>query len=346
MRVRERRRTCTGNTIPTLTEARIGAAKPTEKPYKLRDGRGLHLLQPTGSRLWRLRYRYAGRESMLGLGAYPDVTLKMARDRCGEARQLIAAGIDPAAARRAERTARENTFAAIAHEWLGKQQLAPITRRKAEGHFKFVLPHLGSRPIAEIESPEVLAVLRRIESTGHLETVHRVKQRIGHVGALTFVRPGELRKAAWSEFDLDSPEPTWRIPGPRMKMKELHIVPLCTQAVAILRGIPEPAKGGIHGVVAYRASRGAQRREYKRSAGDEMTAHGFRSTASTLLNEQGWHPDLIELQLAHAERNKVRAAYNRAERLAERRKMMQAWGDYLDGLRAGSNVVPIRRSAA
>lgn len=169
---------------------------------------------------------------------------------------------------------------------------------------------------------------------------------------LTFVRPGELRAAEWSEFDLDGDEPQWRIPGSRMKMGQQHLVPLSRQAVAILRELQSITGDGKYLFPSLRSSlrcisdntvnAALRRLGYSK---DEMVGHGFRSMASTCLNEQGWHPDLIELQLAHAERNKVRAAYNRAERLAERRKMMQSWADYLDGLKAGGKVIPIKRKA-
>lgn len=167
---------------------------------------------------------------------------------------------------------------------------------------------------------------------------------------LVFTRPGELRKAAWPEFDFDKAE--WRIPAERMKMGEMHIVPLSTQALAIIREI-EPLTGtGQYVFPSVRSRRrpmsentinGALRR--LGYASGEMTGHGFRSMASTLLNEQGWNRDAIERQLAHAERDQIRAAYNYAEHLPERRKMMQAWADYLDGLREGAKVVPIKRKA-
>jgi integrase len=164
---------------------------------------------------------------------------------------------------------------------------------------------------------------------------------------LTFVRPGELRAAEWCEIDLKKAE--WRIPGTRMKMGQKHLVPLSRQAVAILREIQPVTGTGRYVFPSLRTtsrplSNNTVNAALRRLgyAKDDMTGHGFRSMASTLLNEQGWHPDLIELQLAHAERNKVRAAYNRAERLAERTQMMQAWADYLDGLRTTSNVVAIR----
>ena len=167
---------------------------------------------------------------------------------------------------------------------------------------------------------------------------------------LVFVRPGELRGAEWCEFDLEGAE--WRIPAARLKMREQHIVPLSRQAVAILRELQILTGSGRYVFPSLLSAdrpmsdntiNAALRRLGYGS--DEQTGHGFRSMASTLLNEQGFSPDVIELQLAHQERNKVRAAYNRATRLAERRQMMQVWADYLEGLRAGGNVVAIRRSA-
>jgi integrase len=167
---------------------------------------------------------------------------------------------------------------------------------------------------------------------------------------LVFVRPGELRGAEWAEIDFDAAE--WRIPAERMKMREAHVVPLSTQAIEVLRRLHSltgttrfvfPSVRTLTRPISDNTVNAALRRlGYSK---EEMCGHGFRALASTCLNEQGWAPDVIELQLAHAERNKVRAAYNRASRLAERRKMMQAWADFLDGLRAGGNVVPLRRTA-
>jgi integrase len=156
---------------------------------------------------------------------------------------------------------------------------------------------------------------------------------------LVFVRPGELRAAEWSEFNLEGKEPEWRIPAAKMKMGEQHIVPLSRQAVAVVKELKRFTGDGQYLFPSLRVpsrcmSNNTINAALRRLGYDntEIVGHGFRAMASTLLNEQGWHPDLIELQLAHAERNKVRAAHNRAERLAERRSMMQAWADYLGTL--------------
>jgi integrase len=283
-----------------LTETRIRAARTKDKPYKLTDGRGLHLLvTPAGSRLWRFRYRHEGREGMAGVGAYPRVSLKEARERVEAARKALEKGVTPAAQRRAERTARDSTFATIAQEWLSlrHQKLTERTLTKTRWMLNtFVFPKIGTRPISKIEALELLPVLRKIETKNAHETAHRTKQICGRIfryavvtgraardpcvdlkGALApikvtnrsaildpakggellraidgysgyaptqfalklapllFARPGELRAAEWSEFDIDASE--WRIRAARMKMRELHIVPLATQAVALLRDL-------------------------------------------------------------------------------------------------------------
>jgi integrase len=401
--------------MATLTDTVIRTTKPTEKPQKLFDGGGLYLLiKPTGTRLWHLKYRVAGREKLISFGQYPEVSLKQARERRDDARKLIAAKVDPSAKRKAERAAQSDTFEAITREWLDvkAQAIDERTRAKRLARFEtFVFPHIGKRPISTVTAPDLLSVLKRIEARGKNETAHRVRSESGAIfryaiatgraerdpaadlrGALapvivrnhpaitepakigglmraihgysgqpsteyalkllplTFVRPGELRGAEWSEFDLDAAE--WRIPAARMKMGEQHVVPLSTQAVEILREL-QPLTGG--GKYLFPSLRTAARPISNNTlnaalrrlgfSGNEMVSHGFRSMASTCLNEQGWPPDLIELQLAHAERDEVRGAYNRAQRLADRRKMMQSWAGYLDGLRTGADVVPIRRTA-
>jgi integrase len=391
--------------MPTLTELRVKAAKPAEKPYKLFDQRGLFMLvTPAGGRLWRFKYKRGGVEKLLTLGQYPEVSLKRAREKRDDALRQLSDGVDPTLKRRAEADAATNTFQAVADEWLmtKKHALTPATwARDKRQIYKWVVPYLGSKPISAIEAPDLLAVLKKIEAKGVIDTAHRSREVCGRVfryaiatgrakhdvaadlvGALAprttthhaaitdpvkvgellraidgydgqpttaaalrlapyvFVRPTELRAAEWSEMNLDGERPEWRIPAERMKMRETHIVPLSRQAVGILRELVVvtgrqryvfPAIGGGGRPISENTLNGALRRiGYP---GHEMTAHGFRTLASTLLNEQGVHPDLIELQLAHAERNTVRAAYNRAQRLAERRAMMQDWSDYLDRLR-------------
>ena len=186
------------------------------------------------------------------------------------------------------------------------------------------------------------ALLRAIEGYQG----HNISRCALKLAPLTFVRPGELRRAEWTEFDLDTAE--WRISGEKMKSRVPHVVPLSRQALDVLREL-QPLTGsgryvfpGLRGrdrAMSENTVNAALRRMGYRK--DEMTGHGFRSMASTILNEQGWHRDAIERQLAHGERDAVRAAYNYAEHLPERRKMMQAWANYLDGLRIGANVVPI-----
>lgn len=351
---------------------------------------------------------------MLSLGVYPEVSLKLARTRREEARRAVAQGIDPSAECKAAKEARQVTFELIAEEWLALQakKLATVTYDKACWMLStFIYPRLGSRPIAEITAPELLAALRAIEARRTHETAHRTKQRIGQVfryaivtgraerdisvdlrGALApivtahhaaitdplaighllraidgysgqpvtlaalklaplmFVRPGELRQAEWSEINLDTAE--WRTPGGRMKMREAHIVPLARQASEILRDLlPLTARGRY--VFPSLRSRDRPMSENTINAAlrrlsyghEDMTGHGFRAMASTCLNEQGWSPDIIELQLAHAERNKVRAAYNRSTRLVDRRRMMQAWADHLDALRAGGEILLFRHKS-
>ncbi len=197
-----------------------------------------------------------------------------------------------------------------------------------------------------VEPKDVGELLRAIEGYGGTFVTRAVLK----LAPLVFLRPGELARAEWAEFDLDAGE--WRIPGERMKMNGRHIVPLASQAVDILRELHTLTGAGRYvfpGARCHSQHMSAEtiraslvRMGYGPDSDNPMTAHGFRGMASTLLHEQGWNTDMIERQLAHAERNKVKAAYNHAEHLPERRRMMQAWADYLDGLKAGAQVIPIR----
>ncbi len=388
----------------TLSDAKVRNAKPQAKPYKITDGEGMFLLvAPSGSKYWRLKYHFAGREKLLALGVYPEVSLGDARERRTQARKAIAAGNDPGEVKReAKRLAvlqNENAFETVAREWYEqrkhewKPSSAKTTLKRLERH---IFPKLGKRPITTITAPDILSMLRVIESSGALDTAQRVMQMCGQVfmyaiatgraernpvpdlrgalktpvtqhhaylkaadlpeflkkleaydGALqtklalrflllTYVRTIELRGAEWPEIDFDKAE--WRIPAGRMKMKELHIVPLSRQAVAVLRELQKHTGNrqyifpNQHNPVSFMSENTMLYALYRMGYHSRTTGHGFRSTASTILNENGFMPDVIERQLAHCERNKVRAAYNHAQYLPERRKMMQWWADYIDGV--------------
>jgi integrase len=400
-----------------LSKLLIEKTKHGSKTIRLWDGRGMYMeISPKGGKWWRLKYWFGGKERRMSLGVYPDVSLADAREKREEARRKVAAGIDPGELRKAEAIAliesTENTFEAIAREWFGmfSKQWVPGHADKIIRRLELnVFPWIGTRPIKAITAPELLAVLRRMESRGANETAHRALQVCGRVfrfavatgraerdpsrdlsGALAptkekhlasitdpqevgallraidsyegawitrcalrlsplvFVRPGELRAAQWAEFDFEKAE--WRIPATRMKMRVQHIVPLSIQAIAVLRDL-QPLTGRFAFAFPGVRSRFRPMSENTITAalrrmgysGQDMTGHGFRSMASTLLNEQGWNRDAIERQLAHGERDAVRAAYNYAQHLPERRKMMQAWGDYLDRLKADMpEVRPVR----
>ncbi|WP_243363067.1 tyrosine-type recombinase/integrase [Fundidesulfovibrio terrae] len=219
--------------------------------------------------------------------------------------------------------------------------------RNPAADLRGALPPVKEKHHPSITDPKAIAPLLRAMDNYQGSPITACALRLA---PLVFVRPGELRHAEWAEIDLETKE--WRIPGHKMKMREQHIVPLCTQSVAIIEEL-RPLTG--HGKYLFPSMRTLERPMSENTVNgalrrlgytkDELTGHGFRSMASTLLNEQGWNRDAIERQLAHAERDNIRAAYNYAEFLPERRKMMQAWADYLDGLRAGGKVVPIHREA-
>lgn len=397
-----------------LTDTTIRNAKPAEKPLKLFDGGGLFLLvAPTGGKLWRLKYRFDGKEKLLALGAYPDVGLKKARERRDEARSRLADGIDPAQYRKAEKAAilarAADSFEVIAREWFAKY--APTW---AESHSSKIIqrlerdifPWLGARPISEITAPELLAVLRRIEGRGALDTTLRAKQNCGQIfryavatgradrdpsgdlrGALApvkrenfaaitnpaqvaellraidafrgtfvvkcalqvapmlFVRPGELRTGEWAAFDLDKAE--WRYLVTKTKTE--HLVPLPTQAVLILRelfALTGERRYVFPGRDPRKPMSGAAVNAALRRLGydtkTEITGHGFRAMARTILHEElRFKPEVIEHQLAHKVPDALGTAYNRTRFLDERRVMMQRWADYLDRLKAGADVVAI-----
>ncbi|MDA8163665.1 MAG: integrase arm-type DNA-binding domain-containing protein [Desulfobacteraceae bacterium] len=405
--------------MPTdkLTDPRVRQAKPGKKAYKLFDGGGLYLqVSPQGSKLWRLKYRFGGKEKLLSIGSYDKgISLKRAREERDKARELLAEGIDPAAAKQqakhAERERVENSFRALALEWA-----ETYGARWTESHRHQVMasleadafPSLGELPVKEITPPMVLEVIRAVEGRGALDVASRVLQRTNavfryaiHTGRatynpaadmqgvlktrkvehraaisraelpellqrldaypgdpitklalklimLTFVRSGELRGARWEEFDLEQQE--WRIPAERMKMRAPHIVPLSAQALAVLEELKAftgrfpllfPSQRDFGKPVSENTMLYAL---YRLGYHKRATVHGFRALASTILNETGFRPDVIERQLAHVERNKVRAAYHRSEYLEERRKMMGWWGAFIERQANEEKVVSIRRA--
>ncbi len=391
-----------------LTQLQITSAKPKAKPYNLSDGQGLVLaIQTTGSKLWRFRYRYAGRQKTLHIGPWPATSLADAREKCREARKAIAAGLDPALEKKREKvTARfavATTFKDVALEWVAKcerEGRAEITLDKIRWLLGMAYPLIGSHPINGITPTEALSVLRKVEAKGRYESARRMRSVLSRVfrygiatarcdrdvaadlrGALTtprtvhhaaitdpeevgillktmdgytgqavtrmalrlsphlFVRPGELRQAEWTEIDVE--KAVWSIPAERMKMRRPHRVSLSRQVLEMIAELREitghrkhlfPCMGSPRKPMSENGVNQALRRlGYEHG---EMTAHGFRAMAATLLNEMGrWNPDAIERQLAHQEASSVRRAYARGEYWDERVAMMQHWSDYLDGLR-------------
>jgi integrase len=397
-----------------LTDLEIKNAAPREKPYKLADGSGLFVLvHPNGSKYWRLKYRLSGKEKLLALGVYPEVKAPKARKLAQSAKEAIGEGVDPSRQRKVEKRqkilSQERSFKAVALAWhnLAKPKWSEDhATRVLDTLERLVFPHIGALPITDIETADLLDVVKRIDNDGSREQAGRVLQRIKGVYRhaiqhglctidkavsidsrealsapvvqhraslskgelpefyrklnsydgysvtvyalrfclLTFVRPGELRGARWDEFDLE--EGLWRIPADRMKMKSPHLVPLSRQCLSLIdelrpltghRELLFPGERKPRQSISENTMTGAlNRMGYKGRA----TAHGFRATASSALNEAGFNRDAIERQLAHIERNKVRAAYtHHAEYLPDRRKLMQWWANFLERQEHFDNVI-------
>ncbi len=398
-----------------LTDVTIRRAQPGSKSRKMFDGRGLYLeVTPRGGKYWRLKYRFGGKEKRLSLGVYPDVSLKEARHRCEDARRLLTREIDPSEYRQALKAARAqqttNSFEAVAREWFAKHapNWAPSHSSRIINRLeRDVFPWIGGKSVATVTTTQVLALVRRLEERGALETAHRTLRNCGQVfryavatgrathdpsvvlrGALppvkgghfatltdpkkigpllkvldgyegslivrcalqlaplVFVRPGELRRAEWSDIDLETAE--WRFTV--TKTDTQHLVPLSRQAAEILRELYPLTGHGRYVFPSARTPRGDRPMSENavlaalRRMGigkEEMSGHGFRAMARTLLDEVlGFRPDYIEHQLAHVVRDPHGRAYNRTAHLPERRKMMQDWADYLDRLRAGEKADP------
>jgi integrase len=397
-----------------LTANAVKHAKPREKPYKLSDRDGLYLLvKPTGSRYWRMNYRFDGEQRTVSFGRWPEILLADAREMLLETRRLLARKIDPREQAKLDKIAKSiaatNTFQTVAEEWLEKIELegvAAMTLKKARWLLSQTYPALGKRPITAITPHELLLVLKKVEASKRYDTANRIRStcsqvfryaiataraerdicadlrgalitpRTNHRAAITtpteaggllraiedydghplsrialrllphlFVRPGELRWAEWKEFDFD--KCVWTIPDYKMKMGRPHAVPLSRQALAIIGEIEHDASYNTFLFPSLRAldrpmsdnTLNAALRRLGFSK-DQMTAHGFRAMAATLLNEMGiWNPDAIERQLAHADGNSIRRAYARGQYWDERVRMMQHWSDYLDQLRGGATIL-------
>ena len=398
-----------------LTVKAIENFKPKSTSYRKFDQKGLYIeVFTNGSKLWRYRYRFDGKEKRLALGAFPEVSLATARDLRDQARVKLREGIDPGVVKKKEQAAINNTFQSIGQEWTEhmRESWSASHVKDVESRLRVnAYPYLGDKDVRVITPAEVLSVVRRVEANNKYELAKRVLgccsqifryavatsradsdpcrdlrgalkpytsksfaaitrpkeagalmraidayrasgivQNAMKLSALTFCRPGEIRKAEWAEVDLDEKE--WRIPAHKMKAKQEHRVPLSRQSIEILEQMKAISGNGVYvfpngrtkdkpmsenAVLAALRNMGYTK--------EQMTPHGFRAMASTLLNELGnYRPDIIEAQLAHKEGDKVRAAYNRAQYMQERRQLMQDWADYLDSLRdtqddAGSVVL-------
>jgi integrase len=377
-----------------LTDIACRNAKAKESPYKLADAEGMYLLvTEKRGRYWRMDYRHAGKRKTLALGVYPEISLAQAREKRTDARRQLAAGKDPSAEIKRAREAKAHDFESVARRWFESAKAAwdhhhaGRVIRKLE---RDIFPEFGAKPILEIEAPEILAALRKIEARGAIDVTKRTRQYMGAIFRfaiaegiakrdpsadvrdalksapkvqhrakldaadlpeflqrlaaydgdeqtqlaielvlLTLVRTEEVRFGRWDEIQ----GAEWRIPAARMKMERDHIVPLAPRAMEImgrLRSLangsewilPAPTRSGVisENTMLYAL--------YRMGYHSRLTMHGLRGTASTILNENDFNSDWIEAQLAHAPRNAVRAAYNAAKWLPQRRKMLEWWADF------------------
>ena len=380
-----------------LTNVEIKNAKPRTVAYKMSDGGGLHLLiQPTGSKLWRLAYRFDGKQQLTSFGPFPEVSLIEAREKREEIKRALRSGTDPKTLVRRKQT----TFLSCAEDYIAaRTDVSAQTQTVYEWYMRSFLQGLAAQPISSITPADVAAIISDVHNSGRQETARRLKFFIGRVfkhaalahkvsgdptsllkgvlpprkktnyaaitnrskfgsllaaieefdgwptikaalkiAALCFVRPGEIRSATWSDLDLKAA--IWHIPAEKMKMKRPHDVPLSPQALAVFQELHRLTGSGQlvfpqirnrNRPISENAMNVALRRlGYSK---DEHTAHGFRSSASTILNELGLRHDVIERQLAHIDSNEVRRAYNRAEYWTERVELMRTWANVCEQLR-------------
>ena len=401
-----------------LTDAQARNAKGREKVYTLADGGGMYLeVAPNGTRHWRMAYRQSsGKNNRLTFGTYPEISLDDARKKRMEARKLIAAGVDPAEHKKAQKVALSeagaDTFKAMSMAWY-QSKVKSLSDSHAKRTLAYLendlIPYLGKKVMADITAPELLACLKRIESRVNkqgnkvTETANRVRALMSEFwrdaigkgkadrdiasdlrGSLTkhvaknfsyitdvrvlgkllrdidiytgtpatkaalklmplvFARPGELRLAKWSEIDLEAAE--WRYFVTKTKID--HIVPLSTQAIEILRTMQPLTGQGIYVFSAGSGSRPLSENTVNQAlkglgySSDIIQPHGFRHTAATALAELGWDENKIDRQLSHSAQG-VKGVYQKSKYLADRRMMMQAWADYVGGLKGKASVTPI-----
>ncbi|MFN3621034.1 tyrosine-type recombinase/integrase [Sphingorhabdus sp.] len=393
-----------------LKDTEIRALRPDDKPFKKADGKGLYLeVFPNGSKLWRLKYRFGGKEKRLALGSYPGVTLADARKKRDQAKVQIENGVDPSLERKRKKASAklsaDDSFNAIGAEYIAKMKKegrAEATLSKAHWFLSLLKPSIGAMPIREVDPQLLLAALKKLEGLGNYETAKRTRSFASRIfryavatgrassdpaallsGALVsakarhyaailepnklgellraidgftgspvtklalqiaphvFVRPGELRHAEWHEIDFEGA--VWKIPPNKMKARRPHAVPLSPQVVQLFLQLKELT--GPEGYIfpAMHTSKRPMSENTVNSAfrrlgfgKEEITAHGLRSSASTLLNESGiWNPDAIERALAHGFSDAVRGAYHRGEHWDERVRMAHWWSNFLDKLKAG-----------
>lgn len=403
-----------------LNDKAILALKPSAKFYQVADGEGLSIeVAVSGSKLWRFRYRFGGRERIMSFGKYPEVTLKVARGKKLEARLMVQDGVDPGLERkRAKLVATANaanTFETVAAEFVETKLVKEGNQETTIAKNRWLIEQLkaiGKMPVVDIRPTEIMAVLKRLEGHGKHETAKRARSfasrvfryavatgraeidpaallgggliapKVKHHAAIlepskfgelmrsidqftgspivrlamqiaphVMTRPGELRKATWDEINLD--QKVWTIAAGRMKMRKEHAVPLSDQVIAYLRELHELTGPTDFVFPAFHTSLRPMSENTVNMAlrrmgytSDEVTAHGLRTTASTLLNESGlWHPDAIERALAHGDSNQVRGIYNRGQYWDERVRMAQWWSDLIDRLRCGGQIVPFEKKA-
>jgi integrase len=384
-----------------LTNTQIKNLKPNGKLYRELDSLGLYIeVNKSGSKTWRQRFYINGKENMLTLGAYPDVSLLDARQARDHNKQLIKLDIDPSKLGQDNTQISGETFTDMFNVW-HKHMYDSWDEKYAEDVIqrskRYLLPYIGSKKIDSITSKDMLTLFKSIEKRGVIDTLHKIKgiasrifrhsvgmgviesdptrdlpsdifkkKKTKHYSTITdpreiggllrmldtykwspdvaaalklaphlFLRPAELAGLTWKEVDFD--DNIIRIAPERMKMKRTHLVPMSKQVSFMLLSIKTSND------FVFSSPRGKSRHINPESlraglrrlglTNDDLTTHGFRHMASTRLNELGFNSDVIERQLAHCETNKVKAAYNHAEHLIERKKMMQHWSDYLDKLK-------------